>query len=150
MGSVGAVVTEGDGGGAAARLVPGAVDRRHAVPDPNGRSVAGRARRVRPVGHIYDLFRRWQRTGTWHRAFSRLQSLADAKGVIVWDLSVDSTVRRAHQHAAGARKQGDLQKEPPGRVFTEPRDRGLDALMAGSPPRCTWPSSRARSPCRSW
>ncbi len=46
--------------------------------------------------------------------FPRPQSLADAKGVIVWDLSVDSTVCRAHQHAAGARKQGDLRKEPPG------------------------------------
>ncbi|WTF25137.1 hypothetical protein OG955_01850 [Streptomyces sp. NBC_01602] len=32
---------------------------------------------------------------------------------------------RAHQHAAGARKQGDLQKEPPGGVFTEPDDHGL-------------------------
>ncbi|MFH8442283.1 IS5 family transposase [Streptomyces sp. NPDC018026] len=55
---------------------------------------------------------------------SRLQSLADAKGEIVWDLSVGSTVRRAHQHAAGARKQGDLQKEPPGGNFTERRDHG--------------------------
>ncbi|MEV7996587.1 winged helix-turn-helix domain-containing protein, partial [Streptomyces sp. NPDC086077] len=27
-----------------------------------------------------------------------------------WDLSVDSTVCRAHQHAVGARNQGDLQK----------------------------------------
>nr|WP_306284011.1 hypothetical protein [Streptomyces sp. Termitarium-T10T-6] len=37
------------------------------------------------------------------RRFPRPQSLADAKGAIVWDLSVDSTVCRAHQHAAGAR-----------------------------------------------
>ncbi|MFF1556162.1 transposase [Streptomyces sp. NPDC058279] len=27
-----------------------------------------------PWGRIYDLFRRWQRNGTWHRVFSRLQS----------------------------------------------------------------------------
>ncbi|MFB7189403.1 transposase [Streptomyces sp. NPDC056230] len=39
-------------------------------------------------------------------------------------MSVDSTVCRAHQHAAGARKRGELQKEPPGGVFTEPRDHG--------------------------
>ncbi|WP_436841247.1 transposase [Streptomyces niveus] len=25
-----------------------------------------------------------------------------------------------------------------------------DARTAGSPPSCTWPSSRGRSPCRSW
>lgn len=48
------------------------------------------------------LGRRWQRDGTWHRILSHLQCLADAEGVIVWDLSVDSTVCRAHQHAAGA------------------------------------------------
>ncbi|MFG2227715.1 IS5 family transposase [Streptomyces sp. NPDC048644] len=84
-----------------------------------------------PWGRIYDLFRRWQRNGTWHRVFSRLQSLADAKGAIVWDLSVDSTVCRAHQHATGARKQGDLQKEPPGGVFTEPRDHGLGRSRGG-------------------
>ncbi|MDX3490344.1 IS5 family transposase [Streptomyces sp. ID05-18] len=66
-----------------------------------------------PVGYgpwrrVYGLFRRWQRNGTWQRILTRLQSLADAKGAIVWDLSVDSTVCRAHQHAAGARTQGDL------------------------------------------
>ncbi|MFE9952827.1 transposase [Streptomyces sp. NPDC005531] len=49
----------------------------------------------------------------------------------MWDLSVDSTVCRAHQHAAGARKQGDLQKEPPGGVFTEPGDHGLGRSRGG-------------------
>ncbi|MDF3299457.1 IS5 family transposase [Streptomyces tropicalis] len=82
-----------------------------------------------PWGRVYDLFRRWQRTGTWHRIFTRLQTLADAKGAITWDLSVDSTVCRAH--AAGARKQGDLQKEPPGGVFAELRDHGLGRSRGG-------------------
>uniref|UniRef100_UPI003570A8A7 transposase n=1 Tax=Streptomyces parvus TaxID=66428 RepID=UPI003570A8A7 len=63
--------------------------------------------------------------------FPRPQSLADAKSAIVWDLSVDSTVCRAHQHAAGARKQGDLRKEPPGGVFTEPGDHGLGRSRGG-------------------
>lgn len=84
-----------------------------------------------PWGRIYDLFRRWQRDGTWHRVLTGLQSLADAKGAITWDLSVDSTVCRAHQHAAGARKQGDLQKESPGGVFDEPRDHGLGRSRGG-------------------
>ncbi|MFB7553071.1 transposase [Streptomyces sp. NPDC056154] len=53
------------------------------------------------------------------------------KGSITWDLSVDSTVCRAHQHAAGARKRGELQKEPPGGVFTEPRDHGLGRSRDG-------------------
>ncbi|MFJ6593481.1 IS5 family transposase [Streptomyces violaceusniger] len=84
-----------------------------------------------PWSRVYDLFRRWQRNGTWQRVLTRLQSLADARGAIVWDLSVDSTVCRAHQHAAGARKRGDLQKEPPGGVFTEPRDHGLGRSRGG-------------------
>ncbi|WP_371098661.1 IS5 family transposase [Streptomyces sanglieri] len=84
-----------------------------------------------PWGRVYDLFRRWQRNGTWHRILTRLQALADANGAIVWDLNVDSTVCRAHQHAAGARKQGDLQKEPPGGVFAEPRDHGLGRSRGG-------------------
>ncbi|MFK4122447.1 IS5 family transposase [Streptomyces longwoodensis] len=85
----------------------------------------------RPWGRIYDLFRRWQRDGTLLRVLTQLQSLADAKGAITWDLSVDSKVCRAHQHAAGARRQGDLQKEPPGGVFTEPGDHGLGRSRGG-------------------
>ncbi|MEU0940937.1 IS5 family transposase [Embleya sp. NPDC005971] len=84
-----------------------------------------------PWGRAYDLFRRWQRNGTWHRILTRLQSMADAEGAIVWDLSIDSTVCRAHQHAAGARKQGDLQKEPPGGVVIERRDHGLGHSRGG-------------------
>lgn len=84
-----------------------------------------------PWGRVYDLFRRWQRNGTWHRLLTQLQSLADARGAITWDLKVDSTVCRAHQHAAGARKQGDLQKEPPGGVFIEPHDHGLGRSRGG-------------------
>ncbi|WP_371100090.1 IS5 family transposase [Streptomyces sp. PU_AKi4] len=84
-----------------------------------------------PWNRVYDLFRRWQRNGTSHRILTRLQSLADADGEITWDLSVDSTVCRSHQHAAGARKQGDLQKEPPGDVVAEPRDHGLGRSRGG-------------------
>ncbi|MFF9566231.1 IS5 family transposase [Streptomyces sp. NPDC014685] len=80
-----------------------------------------------PWSRIYDLFRRWQRNGAWQRILTRLQSLADARGAIVWDLSVDSTVCRAHQHAAGARKRGDLQKG----VFIEPGDHGLGRSRGG-------------------
>jgi transposase len=59
-----------------------------------------------PWQTLYGWFRRWQRDGTWQRILAGLQSLADAAGLICWDVSVDSTVMRAHQHAAGARKRG--------------------------------------------
>ncbi|MEV7405850.1 IS5 family transposase [Streptomyces sp. NPDC091267] len=84
-----------------------------------------------PWGRVYDLFRRWQRSGTWQRIFIALQSRADVKNLITWEINVDSTVCRAHQHAAGARKTGDLQKESPGGVTTEPDDHGLGRSRGG-------------------
>jgi transposase len=48
----------------------------------------------------------WQRDGTWAVILAGLQARADAAGLITWDVSVDSTIMRAHQHAAGARKRG--------------------------------------------
>ena len=59
-----------------------------------------------PWQSVYGLFRRWQRDGSWVRVLTALQARADAAGLITWDVSVDSTVARAHQHAAGARKKG--------------------------------------------
>jgi transposase len=55
---------------------------------------------------IYGLFRRWQRDGTWQQILTALQAQADAEGLITWQVSIDTTVMRAHQHAAGARKGG--------------------------------------------
>ena len=63
-----------------------------------------------PWGRVYDLFRRWQRDGTWHRIFSDLQTRADEKELITWDINIDSTVCRAHQHAAGARERGSCRR----------------------------------------
>jgi transposase len=53
--------------------------------------------RYGPWGRVYDLFRRWQRDGAWKRILEQLQAQADAKGLITWDVSVDSTIARAHQ-----------------------------------------------------
>ena len=62
--------------------------------------------RYGPWARSYDLFRRRQRDGTWQRIFAALQAQADAKELITRDLNIDSTVCRAHQHAAGAREKG--------------------------------------------
>ncbi|MFH8424000.1 IS5 family transposase [Streptomyces sp. NPDC018038] len=86
--------------------------------------------RYGPWDRVYDLFRRWQRDGTWARILTRLQTEADAKGLITWEVNVDSTVCRAHQRAAGAAKK-DLQKEPPDGVFVEPADHGLGRSRGG-------------------
>lgn len=60
--------------------------------------------RYGPWEIAYTLFRRWQIDGTWAKALESLQVAADAAGHIEWEVSVDSTVCRAHQHASGARK----------------------------------------------
>jgi transposase len=60
-----------------------------------------------PWETCYCVFRTWQRDGTWADVLTKLQARADAKGLITWDMSVDSTVARAHQHAAGARHDGN-------------------------------------------
>ncbi|WP_455754745.1 IS5 family transposase [Streptomyces prasinus] len=86
--------------------------------------------RYGPWDRVHDLFRRWQRDGTWAGILTRLQAEADAKGLITWDVNVDSTGCRAHRHAAGARK-GGLQKEPPGGIFVEPADHGLGRSRGG-------------------
>jgi transposase len=81
---------------------------------------------------VYGLFRRWQRDGTWREAVTALQALADAAGHVTWDVSVDSATARAHQHAAGARKNSAAQKEPPGGDGApEPADHGLGRSRGG-------------------
>ncbi|MFE2283734.1 hypothetical protein ACFXDJ_06115 [Streptomyces sp. NPDC059443] len=44
--------------------------------------------------------------GTWERVFTALMAPADADEDLNWAVSVDSTIVRAHQHDAGARKKG--------------------------------------------
>lgn len=85
-----------------------------------------------PWQTIYGLFRRWQRDGTWDTILDALQSIADTAGRITWDVSVDSMTSRAHQHAAGARRESHLQKEPPGGdVHDEPADHALGRSRGG-------------------
>jgi transposase len=81
-----------------------------------------------PWQSVYGLFRRWQRDGTWAAAITALQALADAAGHVTWDISVDSATARAHQHAAGARKDPAGQQEPPG---PEPADHALGRSRGG-------------------
>ena len=61
--------------------------------------------RYGPYQTVYDRFARWRRDGTWDRLLTQVQTKNDAVGEVVWEVSVDSTVIRAHQHAAGARKR---------------------------------------------
>ncbi|WP_445047445.1 IS5 family transposase [Streptomyces drozdowiczii] len=55
---------------------------------------------------------RWAVDGTWERILAAVLAAADDADDIGWTVSVDSTVCRAHQHSAGARKRGLQAAEP--------------------------------------
>nr|WP_107066121.1 MULTISPECIES: IS5 family transposase [unclassified Streptomyces] len=56
---------------------------------------------------------RWAVDGTCQRILAALLAAADGTDDIDWIVSVDSTVCRAHQHAAGARKKGAPFRDEP-------------------------------------
>jgi putative transposase len=49
---------------------------------------------------VFTRFNRWNKKGIWQKVFTALQDLD-----LDW-LMVDSTIIRAHQHAAGQKKFG--------------------------------------------
>jgi transposase len=51
-----------------------------------------------PWKTVFNRFDRWSKTGRWTRLFAALRSDPDDE----WH-SVDSTINRAHQHAAGGK-----------------------------------------------
>ncbi|MFD7496624.1 transposase [Streptomyces sp. NPDC059832] len=57
---------------------------------------------------LHTRFRRWALDGTFERMPQAAQARVDSTGGIDWLVSIDSTVVRAHQHAAGARKEGSV------------------------------------------
>jgi transposase len=80
--------------------------------------------RFGPWGSVWKRFDRWAKKGVWERVFEGLRD-PDLEWVII-----DSTVIRAHQHAAGAEKKG-----APIRPWAAPG--------AATAPRSTSPSVRS-------
>jgi transposase len=60
--------------------------------------------RYGPWRTVASRFYRWVKAGVWKHVLQALQQQSDMAGQIDWEThSVDSTVIRAHQHAAGAK-----------------------------------------------
>jgi transposase len=80
--------------------------------------------RFGPWGSVWKRFDRWAKKGVWQRVFEVLRD-PDLEWMII-----DSTVVRAHQHAAGAEKKGQA------------TIRRWAGRAGGSRPRSTSPSMR--------
>ena len=85
--------------------------------------------RYGPHQTCHDRFVRWRRDGTWDRLLAHAQTKSDALGEVAWEVSVDSTVARAHQHAAGARRGPSREDEKRG--SSTRRTRGSVEAEAG-------------------
>ena len=94
------------------------VDHRRVIDGVLWRTRAGSPWRDLPASYgnwktVYNRHRRWSADGTWVVVLDGLRAGCDSDEQGEWVVGVDATVVRAHQHAAGARK------EPPGDVAAE-------------------------------
>lgn len=55
-----------------------------------------------PWQTVWKRHARFAEDGTWDRVLVALQTEADARGRLDWNVSVDSTIARVHQHGATA------------------------------------------------
>lgn len=62
--------------------------------------------RYGPWRTVYTRFRRYALGGVFTQVLQQIQAQADAAGDIDWLVQIDSTIVRAHQHAATGRKRG--------------------------------------------
>ncbi len=61
---------------------------------------------------VCTRLRNWAIDGTRERVFTALPAQADKERDLDWVVSVDSTIVRAHQNAAGARQKGPRPTSP--------------------------------------
>jgi len=76
-----------------------------------------------------DRLYRWRRDGTWYRILAQVQTKSDAVGKLVWEVSIDSSTARAHQHVSGARRRPSRADETKG--SSTPQTKDLDGAEAG-------------------
>nr|WP_245684461.1 IS5 family transposase [Streptomyces roseoverticillatus] len=84
----------------------------------------------------YTRLRNWAIDGTWERVFTALLAQADADEDLEWVVAVDSTIVRAHQHAAGARKKGAPAGEPVDRALGRSRGGLTTKIHLAADGRC--------------
>ncbi|MEU1558522.1 IS5 family transposase [Streptomyces scabiei] len=81
--------------------------------------------RYGPWQTVYTRFRRYALDGVFTRALQQIQAHADVAGDIDWLVQIDSTVVRAHQHAAATGRKGGSTGRTNQRI-TPSADPGVD------------------------
>ncbi|MFE0209007.1 IS5 family transposase [Streptomyces sp. NPDC058985] len=87
--------------------------------------------RYGPWRTVYERFARWEADGTWARLLEAVQARDDSIGELEWTVSVDSTINRAHQHAAGAHKKGAQERDELGYAPHPTRGQALGRSRGG-------------------
>ncbi len=88
--------------------------------------------RYGPWRTVASRFYRWQKAGVFQRVWAALQQQADAAGQLDGQMhDVDSTIIRAHQHAAGA-KGGTQRPRRSAAVRAASRPRSISARRAAA------------------
>jgi transposase len=82
-------------------------------------------KRYGPWQTVYTRFRRYALDGVFTRALRQIQASADAAGDIDWLVQIDSTIVRAHQHAAATGRKGGSSGRT-NRTITPSADPGAD------------------------
>ena len=93
------------------------MDHRMVVDGVMFRTRSGCAWRDLPPGYgnwktVYNRHRRWSGDGRWEQILNVLRAGCDEVEGADWTVAIDSTVVRAHQHAAGARHQPPADIDP--------------------------------------
>ncbi|MFE6946600.1 IS5 family transposase [Streptomyces chartreusis] len=81
--------------------------------------------RYGPWQTVYTRFRRYALGGVFTRALQQIQAETDAAGDVDWMVQIDSTIVRAHQHAAANRQKGGINRTD------EPDDHALGRSRGG-------------------
>ncbi len=58
-----------------------------------------------PWQTVWKRHAKFSRDGTWDAILAQLLAQADAAGQLDWQVSIDSTVARVHQHGANTRRE---------------------------------------------